>query len=291
MKSLCIFLLLLLSNGLWAKEVRRPAFIVEGEPIPPGFILSYKQPLRTKADAYKTLFFDAAPLVINRSDRFQFFGMLGVMADFYGSDLGVTAGGAQPVPPNYLGSYLAINLSGALGNNFFYQSYHSVGGFAAKAQLDSRDAFKYFQLTTIGKKWMPTFQTSLGLLSTTRHGDLLLIPLLKATYAHPKFVVDAIVPVSLKFRYLHSADFHVESYYSGATTGFATNNRYRAVQRVSNEIGVNAERRIKGWFWFKVGALVATKTSFTSINDGYEAVLEESPTHLKALVELFVRPD
>lgn len=281
-------MLLLLIVVVCAKEVRRPAFIVDGEPFPQGLTLTYEQPLSSSDSVYKTLFFDATPLVINKSDKFQLFGMVGAMADIYDDSLRNSSG---PVPDNYLGVYGAVNLSGAFGKNFFFQSYHSVGAFAAEANIGTKDALKYFQVTTIGKKWKPNFQTSLGLLSTTRHGDPLFIPLAKVTYAHTRFVIDAILPVSVKFRFMPSDDFHLVTYYSSATTGYATKKSMEAVQRSCSEIGINAERRIKGWFWFKAGALLATKTSFTAIDDEYDKTLWESPTHMKALVELFVRPD
>lgn len=281
---------LLLVCFICGKEVQRPAFIVDGEPFPQGLTATFTQPVTDRHKSYQSFLFDATPLVLDRGDCFQLFGIVGVMADIYGDSLQSGTTGSV-VPSSYLGPYLALNTSGAFGKSFFFQSYHSVGFFAAEAKLKSSDAVKYFQVTTVGKKWKPNFQTSLGLLSSTRHGDPLFVPLLKVTYAHSKFVIDAIVPVSAKVRFMPSTNFHIIPYYESASAGFATKGANDPIQRMSNSVGLDIERRIKGWFWVKMGAFASTKTSFTSSDDGYEDALIETPTHIRALIELFVRPD
>lgn len=289
MSRICIFITICFSLFvIQAKEVKGPAFIVAGEPIPQGLTLSYEQTVPSGDSSYQSLLFDATPLVINKSDRFQLFGILGLMSEFYGDSLHASSVG---IPENYLGAYVAMNVSGAFGNTFFYQSYHSLAAFGAKADLNHQGAFRYFQVTTVGKKWRPNFQTSLGLLSSTRHGDPLLIPLAKITLAKPKMVLDCIIPVSASVRVMTSENFHIVPFFKSVSAGFDVIGQRDAIQRSSNSFGVNLERRIKGWFWVKGGALFSTKSKFTSIVDHYDEVIVESPAHAKIVLELFIRPD
>lgn len=290
MRKICIFITICLSLfSLQAKEVRRPAFIVDCEPFPQGLTLRYEQPLSIQRDTYKTLFFDAAPLVINKKDQFQLFGMLGVMSDFYGG-LSDVVGGYWPIPTAYLGTYIAINVAGQTEHNFVYQSYHSVGAFAAYAKINDIDAFRYFQVTTFGKKWKPTFLTSVGLLSSTRHGDPLFLPLLKITIARPKVVLDIIAPVSIVVRRIQSRNFHIVSYYKSSTAGYAVTDHHKAMQRMSHQWGIDFERHIKKWLWFKGGIALSSKTKFQALSEKYDHTFEESPVHLRGNIEIFIRP-
>lgn len=280
-----ILILILTVAIIGAKEVRRPAFIVDGEPFPQGLTISFDQSVDLEK-SHRSLLIDATPLVINKTDNFQFFGMLGLMGERYGDSLQL-----KSIPESYLGAYVATNISGAFGNKFLFQSYHSLGGFGADADLFKSDALKYFHVSTVGKKWKPNFLTSVGLLTASRHGSPLFLPLLKVTYAHEKFVVDVIAPVSGKFRYLFSSNFNAVAYYKSSTTGFASFNDINATQRMSNQIGVTFERRIKGWFWAKAGALYDTGSEYTTESSEYETALHKTDGELRYLLELFVRPD
>ncbi len=268
-------LLLITCVVLTAKEIIVPAFVAEGEPIPAGVLVQYGY----GSNGYHEQMVDLYPFTIGKSDRFLLYPNIGYMGEHFGK--------SDTLPEGFNGGYVGFAAGGSIGDNFFWNSYQSVGTFGENYHSLS-EGIKYFQISAVGYKWRPHFYGSLGVLVNTRFGTPVAVPLLRIIYSTDSFVFEGTLPLMGSIRWKASDDFHLVTSAKLSYQNFAAENVSKGVDINRAELFLTGERRIKGWLWATVGAGYGGNTAFVQLPETDIGDLEAG---FRGRVSIVVRPD
>lgn len=269
-------LLLLFSiASLWALDVVRPPFVVENEPIPPAVTLNYS----FGSNGIHEGMFDVYPSTIGKSSAFYLYPNIGFMGDGYGS--------SDTLPQLYVGAYAGFLASGDVREKFVWTSYHSIGAFG-DTTVALEDGLKYFQISLLGWKWKPHFSTSLGVLINSALGEPVIVPLLKISYAKPKFVLEGTLPLTASARWMINDNWHLVGAGKLFYAHFASEQFQNAVEINRFEVMIRGERRIAGWLWGAIGCGYMGETEFKFLPDTEAGSIEDG---FRARVQFLLRPE
>ncbi len=240
--------------------------------------LEYKNNISSSAKlSHKKTLLDMSPAFItNKPKSFSVFG-LGYMRDDFGSLNGSL--NSTILASYYSGVYTSIFAISELHSSWFLSGYLSYGIFSENNINRSYKSGKIFSIASLAYKKNSRQVYKLGILYNSNFGQEIILPTLGVTYSRNSYVLDALIPLYISLRKVHSKKWHSILKAELSYASYYDQNQNDILEISGSEVGFSVEYNVYRLVWLQAGGSYVGETqlswlkennNFASIDNGYK---------------------